>query len=549
MDFGNPKLKSFAIFVFCISSTIALLPCHAQVKDKQDERQKKIDKLEQSHLKLRNELEQIIILGNFYSQYGKQAKIPERLKELVNEKHLKLSEEALWQRHKSLLTQWEKNIKELITYFPKMPEYKFQLAEIATQQRDFEKRKKILDELAPPDRPGYYLAQLQVGVEYMQKKKLDKARLHLGLALKSAPEHFPTKYYLIQVLIASEDYQAAEKLLKENYRKHLIRYPGLFRFASAIANGTNDPKILETYRQLTIEVGKKHLQKEPSSKFWPLVLDCYSQLKKHDEAEKLLLEAISNEKNDQQKEMHQHYLGMIYRYWAVDVGYDWNDTAKIDPYLKLLKKSQKYSHNHPQTLRLLAHAALGPESELSRRAKKIYDPMKDPDPPAGVHTEISHKYLSRMSSYQKAKKTDDANAMRDKAIDHLRKSYKKNPNDSQVCNNLAFLLIQQGESRIDEALLLSGQALARESKSSPVAALSNYYDTHGTVLMAKGKSLVSKDEQNSKKIYKLAIEALKKSLVGRPKNVKAMKRLVECYRAIGDDKSADAMEKQIADQK
>ena len=541
-SFLNYPPTTRALVLGVPSVLIALIAISTAIFGQVSTRRSKIDRYEGAAEKVRARTEQAVRLIAYKTQMGDTSEIPKALRSRFDDDLLELSKKDLETKKEELLREWELYLHKLIELEPSKDVFKFQLAEVATQQKKFALRRTLLDQLAPANEPGYYQAQINRGDELFRRKVYEQAKIHYENALQSSPDYVPAKFRLARTLIIIKDYTNAKKYINQIYREHLINYPNLFGMAKIAYRNTEKEIGVSKVLNQTVVIVKDHLDKNPQDKrFWPFLLQCYVDLGNFEEAERFLMEKMKDAKSDDEYDRHKLRLSRLYGRWAVVSG-PTSSAPDAQQHYEHLKKSFVNDRHNKQTLRLMARTVLGSDAQAADKVRALYDPLTDPDPPAGVHIEISNYYLGHMSKFKAEKKVKEATDARDKAIYHLRQAYNKNTNDNQVRNNLAFLLIQQGENRIDEALQMSKEAVEEERKRSTIVAMTNYYDTYGHVQMAKALALQNSESENSKRYFMGAISAFHKSRQGRPNNISVLKSEAICHRAVGNPVAAQKLE-------
>ncbi len=529
--------------IFGIPSVlIAIIAITTAVLGQVSTRQSKIDSYQGASAKIRDRTRQTVQLLRYRSL---MEEIPTALKEKIDDDLLELTEDELNEKRKEFLKEWELYLHKLIELEPSKDDFKFQLAEVATQQGKLALRRTLLDQLAPIDKPGFFKAQINRGDDMFQRKIYDKARRHYENALQSSPNYAPGKFRLIRTLVMMKDYTKAKEYIEDIYAENLVRFPTLFTLAKIVYQRTEKEVGVSKVLEQTIVIVRDHLEKNPGDpRFWSLLLQSYIESDNYEDAEQFIVRKMKDAKSDKEYDQHKVRLSVLYARWAIFTGPN-GKQPDMEKHMEYLKKSYVNNRNNTQTLRLIAMVALGDDQQAAEKAKVLYEPLDDPNPTAGVHIEISSYFLNLMQKYKNAEDREKAVEMRDKAIHHLRQAHKKNANDNQVRNNLAYLLIQQGEDRIDEALQLSTEAVKSESRRRTVVDMTNYYDTYGHVQMAKAMALRTSETENAKRYFLGAISAFHKSRQGRPNNVTVLKAEAVCHRAVGNAAAAEKLEKRV----
>jgi len=466
----------------------------------------------------------------------------------IDEKYLKMSTKELEELRKQLLREWELYLYKLIKLDPTNEAHKLNLAESAHQQGKTALVASLLTELAPDEGGGNEMAHLVLGNGFAKQNRWPQAIRHMEHALVKNSEFTPARYNLIRVLIKTGEFVRAKPHVDKIFKDHLLDYPNLLNFALNVYDQTQDRAGKKLKLGDAVLVLRDQVLNEESPKnsvYWQMLLTCYVNLGDFEAFEKLLTQVIARAEDVDKRNAHRARLIHLWTVWASSLATKKDDISRKRR-LELLLKAFREDPNNLIALRQLSSIALGDSPEAAE-ARAVYDPLADKGPPAGVHIELSTYYLEQTKKAETEGDEDGILAGRNKAIYHLEKARELEPNDNQTANNLAYLLIQQGDQRIDEALRLSMMATQNAARTGDIKSISNFLDTLGHVQMAKATALRNDNPSKSRQMFLEASKTLALAQNGRPNAIGIMKSRAYCFRAVNDIRNAELLEMQIAE--
>ena len=493
------------------------------------------------------ETTQIRQMLRFRNTQGEDAPVPEYVKQNIDEEYVDCSIEDLEEKRVKYLHEWEIYLHKLIEMDPTQDEWKLQLAKVAAEQKRTALVEVLLDDLAPIDRPGNREAQYVRGQRYFQLKLFSVAQRHFEQALHSDADFVNARVYLIACLVNTQQFAQAKEHFKLVFESNLTKHIELLDLGLRIyrrTDGVNGEKAI--LNQAITILREQVIRNTQSQQHWRQLLACYSSLGRFKDAEELILKLRQMDNiSPKDTEDHRVRLGEIYARWAISVGKGSGQYDK-ELNLELLRKSYIEFPENPNALRYISQIALSEDADAAKRAKELYDPMTDNDPPSGVHIELSNFYLRGMENARIAKDQKGIEKFRDLAVKELTSAHEKDENNNQVRNNLAFLLIQQGDGRLNDALELSEKAVMNLVRAGrPVGQMSEFFDTLGTIEMTKAYSPARTEPTNSRKFFLRAITSFNRAKIGRPDNLGIVRSLVRCHKAVGDQAGAEKLEKRL----
>lgn len=407
------------------------------------------------------------------------------------------------------------------------PVYMFKLALVALEKGDIGRCLGVMEQIAPLTEAGFVDAHLWLTNYYLRKRetqlkaRIDNARramIHTELILKKESDNRAALENKVRLLmIQNGDLSEAYEICNELFKKNPYNYKVLLALNSKMGKfGQNevvrDIAIIRFTEMLKLDKdeGEKDLQKRIS--MWGELASCYIARERFDEVEAKLKSEL---KHQSEKSggvggvWVKRMLALVYVKHADRLSRD-ND---FDQQLEYLKLAYEYNSTNPLLLRMITNLVMTREAEVSDRARAIYNPSDDQDPPVGVLIELGMQSLS-LSKYEDALK-------------YFERAKKKNPPDlepdPEVLNNLAYTYVVGDRRDPRHSLTLIDEAI-RIVQKSPNAKkyLTHFYDTRGIALMQLNR-------------WNDATAAFTLAYDERPNNTSIVESLIKCNEANGID--------------
>ncbi len=414
-------------------------------------------------------------------------------------------------------------LSKLIDLDPDNPDYKYRLA-MSHQNADKEKQLALLMALAPENEPVYYrahvfmartyFAEAQKTANYGEKKLLlEKALIQANHCLVQESNDTNAKAIKAKVLQESELFAEAAEIYSELFASE----PGYYRDLAIVnqALGRDNTIVLES--ALDKYAVARNNNKDDDTKVWVAcwvnLVQCWSLLERYQVAiDNLEDEYQRQERDPVRKKFLSNQLSVVYSRWATET-----DMISASPEVRRLALDRiVLAHEHnPQNsgaLKLLAWLVANDEN-LSALAREVYDPYKDPNPPADVLSELGVRSL-QLKEYEQA-------------IDFFKRARNKDTQNPIVLNNLAFTLLvsQTSEKSAAEALTLveEGMRLLASSKNP------SQYATFLLATRGEAQKQLGRMED--------AIASFERALRWRPEDEKIIKSLIVCYEGLIDEQA------------
>lgn len=411
-------------------------------------------------------------------------------------------------------------LDKLIWLEPDDPEHKFQRAMLALREGNAQKTESLMQVIAPFDKAGYDKAHLFLAEIYLKRAarnpterqiNLDRAEKQVDNALIADKNNLQAKKYKATILFQRKRFAPSYALFEELFDEDPIYYREMLYLATVLEKEQDRKLILDRasyrYRQM-IDDGIENVEEWVDA--WKHYVSCLKQKQDFNAAENALTSELGKVRGDVGKEVFlKQQLSAVYSGRAASKGRDGSANEKRKQ-LADLDKALQYQSKNAQAQEWLTILAADPE--IAEEAQKIYDPRYDPN--------ISWRVLSELGS-QALAKNDFENA-----ITYFERARKKNPQDPQVLNNLAYAYLEAKDRSPEQALLLVDQAISNLPPNSTPEIVSSIFDTKGVALMQLGR-------------IEEAAAALEIAFRNRPNSVKIIERLQECYEAVGDDRQAE----------
>ena len=415
-------------------------------------------------------------------------------------------------------------LSKLMDLDPNNPDYKFQLA-MSYQNIDAEKQAALLATLAPEtEKPVYYrahefmarsyFAQAQKAVNYGEKKRLlEKARIHAEHCLTQKAGDQVAKAIKAKVLEESDLYSEAAVLYAELFALE----PGYYRDLANVNQklGRDNTVVLETAIDRYAAARKNNVNDDTKIwvTCWKNLIQCWSFLGKYRVAIDNLEDEFQRQKDDAvRRKFLSNQMSLVYTRWATIDNINEASPAVRELALERLIQAYKYNPQNPGALKLLSWFVANDEN-LSLRAKKVYDPYKDPNPPADVLSELGVRAL-QLKEFEKA-------------INLFKRARNKDARNPVVLNNLAYTLLvsQNSEKSATEALTLveEGMRLLANTKDP------TQYSTYLLATRGEAQKQLGRMED--------AVASFERALRWRPDNEQIIQSLIVCYDGIIDEQA------------
>ncbi|MEM8734306.1 MAG: hypothetical protein AAGG44_08800 [Planctomycetota bacterium] len=404
---------------------------------------------------------------------------------------------------------------------------RFYVAMSMLQQGATEESREMLAEIAPDDKGG--LPEAHAFLALMRLSELPTAedpKAMVPMLRHHITEGIEAKRVPLQLLVnGSRFFFRTADLRTSPSRRRSDRNMALTMLQSA---AEIDPRYSLALGSLARQIGnalvvqdaypdaeeyfREKLEEEPKNDSYLIQLaESLRAQDKIDEAEDLLKDRLA----DEESETVRRALSEIYRYrYKVASreagGVDTNTVKYLDAAYRCDPSNPKIG----EEIALLARANSPTASrELVEKLKKFLA--------SGTATPLTHRWLA------------EARIVRgelEAAIPHLEQVVMRMPREVESRNNLAFIYGEFRPEKLDDAIVLSQQAIQianQMGKPNP-----DFYDTLGTLLAKK-------------KNFSASIAAYEKAIELEPERTDFRERAAEQYRAIGDESMADIQEEYI----
>ena len=206
-------------------------------------------------------------------------------------------------------------LRKLITLDKDNPEPKFQLAQLAFQQRNRQLGESLLEVIAPFEEPGYAKAHIALAEIYMVRAARSRSDQQRAIDLKRADKQISNaiiadetnmhaKKIKAQLLQMSRNFLQAYKIYEELFETEPIYYRELLKLARVLKEGQKEKKVLDQaaseYRQLT---QKKLDNVSDWVAAWDNYIYCLKRLKQFGQAETALVSELNKHRGDPGKEL------------------------------------------------------------------------------------------------------------------------------------------------------------------------------------------------------------------------------------------------------
>jgi len=327
-----------------------------------------------------------------------------------------------------------------------------------------------------------------------EDQRSDFGRL-LTLVSRERPKNMGIKELFGDYLIASERYAEAIPYVRE-----LVQYQPMRGLqAAALARRIGDTAMADRLATATLENVSQAYREEPSN---PTVVMAVVQnqvfLGQHAEAVQTLFDAIGRMKTDEHRLGLHQAMGETIVDWIAKIELQPNDTPVAR--LQILQKLQvalQYAPNNPRVMTLVADQVLKTLDSSNEKLKTVRNALVRGSSPGIAH------FVQGTASLMRG----DAEA----GERHLTLASKHLPNSSAILNNLAVALSQREDGDLEQALILSEQAIASMPDPGPY-----FYETRGQILFQMER-------------YLDAIPDLERALAAEPLAAVAHATLAKCY--------------------
>lgn len=412
-------------------------------------------------------------------------------------------------------------LEKLMDLNPEKSDYKYQLA-MSYADVDKGKQRALLGALAPDSKAVFHKAHVDLAQDYFRlaeqsknyaekKELLKRAEIHADHCLVLDKENNIAMLIKAMVLEQKQNYLESYKI----YDKLFEKEPAFFRQLANLspklnldANSAINQAIVRFQNRLD-EV--KDDETLVWVNCWTNLVDCWRRQEQYDVAVRELQAELSKQTQPVRKKFLNDQLANVYSRWAAIVLSNNEATPEERTQaVENLRLAHQKQPNNPITLETLAQIVVTDE-ELSARAQQIYDPYKDPDPPASVLSQLGSKALG-ISDY-------------DQAVELFEKARVKSPNNATVLNNLAYSYLVCEERSPNKALgLVEDGIRLLKGSSSEERYISYLNHTKGTALMQLGR-------------MEEAVASFESALKLRPNNAEIVESLIRCYEGRIDSQS------------
>ncbi len=413
-------------------------------------------------------------------------------------------------------------LRKLIELNPNDAEYKFELAKNLFEEGRTDQAVALMTQIAPNDKPGYAPAHVWQAMYIFKNKDVDvpyqtrvaEVNKQLNLALQADPNNFDASYGLAELNMRQGKYKEAigylEKLFADKANLRSLNVSTML-INAYLATGE-----MQKFKDRATEIEKRlkaFWKDDPDSDVYLFdLVRIYDLTQRYEEAIELLKQNV----NDKNSKIVNHFLGDEYVRWAQYLA------SQNKEFFDKLEQAKTYDPNNGMLLIMLTQLGLV-ENPFQQRALQLYDPQADLDAaPAYILRDIASYLISQNKA--------------DQAIEILEQSYKKNAKDPVTNNNLAYLMLTKADPDPARALTLANDAIRYIPNSGNPTALnqlrSNVCDTKAAALMQLGK-------------FKDAIPFFQAALSVRPKDIKILTSLRDCYKQIHLQDFVDKYQREI----
>ena len=425
-------------------------------------------------------------------------------------------------------------LRKLIRLQPDNPDHKYNLALLKLKKGEVSTGINQLLSISPFDEPGYAKGHLYLAKHYLrQRPKSDQEKIRnqkraekqINNCLIADKSNVEAKRILAFILDQQKAYLKALDIYKELFVDEPEHYRDILRLTRILGRDKEAESYLST-------ASTKFRQKTDKSsdvvadwvKAWTSYVDCMKELRTNssytEALESVKAELLKYGDDIGKKVFLERLLSRIYSDRAALAGRDASKEIKLQQLSDLANSME----NDEKNIAALQWLTILGYSDVGDQAKKIYDPVYDPNPPWVVLSEQGHYSL-------KNKEYDDA-------ITHFERARKKQPRNPQILNNLAYSYLLSPENRNPEqALLLVDQAITNLNNLNlngkvREEVIASFFDTRGVALMQLDR-------------YKDAAAAFEIAFRNRKDSKEIIERLIECYTSLGNERQAEAYRRRL----
>jgi len=354
-----------------------------------------------------------------------------------------------------------------------------------------------------------------------QTANLNDALKHLDHVLTLQSNHIPAKLMKAQALTKLKSYESAYQVyddLCEFSPNYYLQMVGLNKQLGR--EERNQPLYERTLASFQNLAAKEENQADDTR--WIVVetgiANTFQLLNRHEESASRLQELITSYSADQKggprKVILEHLLSSTYASWAGKIaGPSTLESLPSESLQKIVDLSRKAYEINPKNivaLQTLTQLTFSSNAELVEKAKSVYDPTSDANPPTAV--------LVQLGNYALVGKEFS------KAIRFYERARGNSPNDAAILNNLAFAYLapEDNERHPERALQLINQSIQKLPKNLAPVEMSKFLHTKATALKQLER-------------WQDALAVYERSLKGRPKHVDTLRSLIECYYALNKE--------------
>ncbi len=388
-------------------------------------------------------------------------------------------------------------------------ETRFNLARSLEVLGDQRRAESVLDELAPPDRPGYPAAQLRLAQILLNEKPtplraLWEAERHLRQALAGERTSVAANTLLAQILVATGRPEQAPPFL---YRAVTER-PELRITLARVYRVVNQPDSARYEATLAIREFRRRSEASPD--------DPEARMRWAEAAAFLedFATAADVLKQGWQRTNDPRYRATLASLYAV-----WAGTLKDDPKaepgsrIALLEHGLRWDPTSKDLLGQFTRMLQTGGAEAERARAMLRNLLAKGEDRAGVH------FVLGVDAWLRARL--------DEARLHFEQADRLAPGSPDIVNNLAWALIRTEPPDLQRALALANLAVERQP-DNPL-----FHGTRGVALARLGR-------------WKEALPDLEAALPASPRDAELHQALADTYEHLGLAEMAAAHRKQLA---
>jgi tetratricopeptide (TPR) repeat protein len=329
------------------------------------------------------------------------------------------------------------------------PDTRFLLGRTAELAGEREVAADMMSSLAPEDSAGYGPAHLWLALYYWHSADhspatLERIEKHLLSVVQLDPQATEAHCLLGQLYLEAGHESAAANELALGVKT----YPQVAIELARVCAGEGEPEMARTLARRAAAYYAERVRTDPRHEAARLLrADAALFLEDFPAAVQVLEEGLAVE----DRASYRQALGSVYWAWAEKVAQD--AKASLSRRLQLVSKALHYAAEHPAILQNLVIATEHGRRALPRPLMIVVETrLAEGSAPVGLYL------IAGTSAWHQGDK--------DAARRYLERAYQLDPNDSDVANNLAFVLAQSAAPDLSRAMQLANAALERHPSKS-----------------------------------------------------------------------------------